>query len=159
MKILKGNKGINRIDMPQLKGFPIEGSEASKLKTSKSGKVDVTEAFLGHLCFAGIKMKHDFINPKKLKPTQNQLLVERIEDRLPELLADANHKKFTMPYIVSKDGYLLDGHHGWATVLTCIKLQQRKVKIRIIKVDLSIEELLKVALTFTNKIGVAAKLA
>lgn len=159
MKILKGNKGIKREAMPQLRGFPIPNSLASKLQTSSSGKVDVTEAFLGWLCAKGVTMKHDMVTPRKVKATQNQLLKDKVDLQVEEMLLDPEHKKFTMPYIVSKDGFLLDGHHGWASVIKCNKMQKKKTKIHIIKVDLPIKALLKKALKFTNNLGIAAKSA
>jgi hypothetical protein len=46
--------------------------------------------------------------------------------------------------IVSKDGYILDGHHGWATELT----RDPRAKITVWQVDLPIHDLLIEAQNF-----------
>ena len=83
-----GNKGIPRIQMPQLKGFPLPGSIASQFKAAKSGKIDFSDVFLTRLRDAGLETKRYQFNPTKLKSTQSQLQGSKIALQLRELEAD-----------------------------------------------------------------------
>lgn len=154
----EGNKGIARSFMPQLKGFPTPGSTADEMEKDKNGKVDVSAAFLEMLQEKGIKVKRFSILPTKLKATQNQLVGAKIAVRVTEMKDNPEHKKFKMPYFISSDHYILDGHHGWASVLGYCLVNKKSVKINVIEVDLKIKKLVKLTNEFTRQIGIAAKL-
>lgn len=154
-----GNKGIPRAQMPQLKGFPVPGSRAAEMEIEKSGKVDVSQAFLDMLTEKGIKTKRYKVDPTTLKATQNQLVGAKIAMRVGDMQVNPNHKKFKMPYFISKDGYILDGHHGWASILAYCLIEKKNVKMNVIEVDLKIRKLVALANDFTQEIGIAAKLA
>jgi hypothetical protein len=62
-----------------------------------------------------------------------------------------------MPYFISKDGYILDGHHGWASVLAHCLINKTTRKINVIEVDMKIKKLVKLANEFMRDIGIAAK--
>lgn len=152
-----GNKGMPRSVMPQLKGFPITGTTADGMEKDKNGKVDVSQAFLGMLADKGIKTKRYKVDPSTLKATQNQLVGAKIAMRVGQMQTNPNHKKFKMPYFISKDGYILDGHHGWASVLAYCLINKTSRKINVIEVDLKIKKLVKLANDFTREIGIAQK--
>ncbi len=154
-----GNKGVPRANMPQLKGFPVPDSTADSMAKDKNGKVDVSQNFLEMLEEKGIKTKRFKISPTKLKATQNQLVGARIAMRVGQMQDNPNHKKFKMPYFISKDGYILDGHHGWASVLAYCLIHKVIVKINVIEVDMPIKKLVKLANKFTTEIGIAQKIA
>ena len=155
----QGNKGMPRSVMPQLKGFPVEGTPAAEMLKDKNGKVDASQAFLDMLEEEGIATKRYKVDPTKLKATQNQLVGAKIALRVGQMADNPNHKKFKMPYFISKDGYILDGHHGWASVLAHNLIQKDSRKINVIEVDLKIKKLVKLAINFTREIGIAAKAA
>lgn len=154
-----GNKGMPRSVMPQLKGFPIPGTPAADMPKDKNGKVDVSQAFLDMLETKGIKTKRYKEDPTKLKATQNQLVGSKIALRVGQMQDNPNHKKFRMPYFISKDHYILDGHHGWASVLAYCLIEKKTKKINVIEVDLKIKKLVKLANEFTREIGIAQKAA
>lgn len=155
----EGNKGINRENMPQLKGFPIPGSPADSMKRSGSGKVDVSQKFLAMLKERGIKTRRYKADPSSLKAAQNQLVGAKIALRVAEMVDNPDHKKFKMPYFVSNDGYILDGHHGWASILSYCLLYKKTVKMNVIEVDMKIKKLIKLANEFMREQGIAVKTA
>lgn len=153
----QGNKGLPRSIMPQLKGFPIPDTTAASMPKDKNGKVDVSQAFLDMLAEQSIKTKRYKVDPSTLKATQNQLVGAKIAMRVGQMENNPNHKKFKMPYFISKDGYILDGHHGWASVLAYCLINKTTKKINVIEVDLKIKKLVKLANDFTREIGIAQK--
>jgi len=107
-----GNLGFKRKEMPQ-----IEGKNIPK--------------FLDYLKSEGVKYKETTIDSKSLKPTQNQFNQEKIQGMI-----DAIDQKKQHPIMVSKDGYVLDGHHRW---LAHFNLGR---KILVIRIDLAVEDAL-----------------
>jgi len=158
----KGNKGIPRKDMPQLKGKPTPGSWADKnLEKDKNGEVDGEDAFKAFLKQSNIKLEPEEVDVAQLKATQTELVGPKVAGMLQALKKDPNHPAITAPIFVSKDGYVLDGHHRWASMvgLNMADGKTDPVKMKTIKVDMNIEDLVKATNDFASKIGVAQKAA
>lgn len=154
-----GNKGVPRSEMPQLKGFPIAGKPAAALPVDKNGKVDISQLFLEELDAQGIATKRYKINPTELKATQNQLVGAKVAMRVADMVDNPDHKKFKMPYFISRDGYILDGHHGWASILSYCLIHKKNVQMNVIEVDMKIKKLVKFANAFMVEQGIAVKTA
>ena len=62
---------------------------------------------------------------------------------------------------VSRDGYVIDGHHRWAAVVGMDAADGvlGDELMNVIEVDLSIHEVLQDALEFTSDFGIASKAA
>ena len=83
--------GIDRKEMPQIDGKH-------------------TSDFLSYLSKKGIKSKKKRMNPSELKATQHQFHKAKIQS----LLDYMNKGTYDDQYIlVSKDNYVMDGHHRW----------------------------------------------
>lgn len=153
-----GNKGYERHEMPQLKGFPLPDSSAAMyVQPTKSGKLDMSDAFLSDLTYDGILTASYRTNPLSIRATQSQLQGSKVAKCLHELENDASHKKFSMSYYISRDRFLLDGHHGWASVLAYCLIHKQGLAINVIEVDMGIHKLVKYANAFMNKHGIGAK--
>lgn len=154
------NKGIPRKDMPQLKGKPIEGSWGDKnLPKDSKGEVDGEAAFKKMLENKGVKITNSMADVTKLKATQSQLVGAKIAGMYDALKKDPEHKGITAPIFVSKDGYILDGHHRWAamTALDMASGIKDTIKMPVHIVDMDIEDLVNETNKFAEKIGIAAK--
>lgn len=114
--LLKGNLGVPRIEMPQI--------SAAKLPE-----------FIQHLQAAGIAVHSETVPARTLKATQSELHADKIE----KLLDDG----FTRgkPVVVSRDSFLLDGHHQWAALRT----RHRDHPVDVVRVGLPIRKLLTAA--------------
>ncbi len=120
--------GIARADMPQL-----------------SGSAGVAAAFLANLQRSGIRVTRGEVPVGSLKATQREIsgpkvlgMAQRVKDD------DAFARKIREPVIVSRDGYILDGHHRWATMVSLDPSNQMQVN----RVDLPIHALLQSALAY-----------
>lgn len=154
------NKGIPRKEMPQLKGKPVDGSWGAKnLAKNDKGEIDGEAAFKKHLESKGVKMSKGSVPASELKATQNQLVGAKIAGMLQALKKDPKHEGITAPIFVSKDGYILDGHHRWAAMVGLDMADGVKdpVKMDVVKVDMSIEDLVDETNKFSNKLGIAQK--
>lgn len=159
----KGNKGIPRQDMPQFKGTPIAGSPADSLPKDRSGQVDTEQFFKKLLKKKGIKItKPVSISPDRLKATQSELVGVKVAG-MSKVLEDPNHPaygKITAPIYVSKDGYVLDGHHRWAAIVSHnVANPKNPIKMTVRVIDSDIVPLVKASNDFAQKMGIRAKKA
>lgn len=159
----KGNKGIPRQDMPQFKGTPIAGSPADSLPKDRSGQVDTEQFFKKLLKKKGIKItKPVSISPDRLKATQSELVGVKVAG-MSKVLEDPNHPaygKITAPIYVSKDGYVLDGHHRWAAIVSHnVANPKNPIKMDVRVIDSDIIPLVKASNDFAQKMGIRAKKA
>jgi len=122
--VCRGNLGIPRADMPQL-------------------EQNVVDSFLSDLQKEGVKVEKGRTPVGHLKATQREINAEKVEGMAKaheEYLR--NGKKGWSPgknpIIISKDNYVLDGHHRWAAMLTIGPGETMPT----VQVDLPMKELL-----------------
>lgn len=115
----RGNLGKGRSDMPQL-----DGKE---------------EEFVLSLSKEGIGVKREKVPAGRLYATQREINTEKVAGILGAIASGKlSLKKIASGLIISKDNYVLDGHHRWATILT----RDPRTDMDVIRVDLPIDELL-----------------
>jgi hypothetical protein len=122
---LRGSLGIPRKSMPQI----VKQDRPALLK------------FL-ELSYRVAQMR---VSPFDLRPTQNELITEKVLGAKKRLDGGA----WDRPIFVSKEGYILDGHHIWAAQV----LNNNPVDVW--KVDASISDLLKKAHAFLHRSSLA----
>lgn len=83
--------GIDRKEMPQIDGKH-------------------TSDFISYLKKNGVSSSKKKLNPNKLKATQHQFHKEKIQS-LMDYMDKGNYDD--KPILVSKDNYVMDGHHRW----------------------------------------------
>ena len=115
--------GVPRAQMPQIKSTLVPD-------------------FLEELAQQGIRMTRRRRRVGDLKPTQAELNL----DKAREMLRGQPEDSLRKPVIVSKDDYLLDGHHRWAA----LQLQDPESEIETIRVEVGIRELLRLAAEFSK---------
>ena len=163
-----GNKGIPRDAMPQAKGDVVEGSRAEKLLAKQNAErkakgkepkteVDGTKDFLAHMEKAGIKTgKPTRVRSDKLKATQNNMNGEKVGGMMTAKDFDPSKE----PIFVSRDGYVVDGHHRWAATVGKDAQDGRlgnNHKMNVIVLDAPISRILKEANAWTDSFGIKRK--
>jgi hypothetical protein len=132
--------GIDRKDMPQL------DARAPEYFRDLEGR--------------GISVQTKMVSPQSLQPTQHNVsatntakLVMGYRDGslMTKVQTDPSWRS-----IVSKDGYVLDGHHRWAAGVA-YSFEKPGFKVPVNVVDLPMKELLSDAAAFTAKAGIANK--
>jgi len=150
-----GNKGVARIDMPQLGGTPVKGSQADKLPKDKKGEVNAAEAFESHLEDMGVKVTRKSVKAASLKASQNELVGAKVAGMV-------NNKDFDPgggEIFVSRDGYVIDGHHRWAAQVGRDTSDGKlgDLKMKVVEVDMPISAVLREANNWTSSFGIAPK--
>jgi len=177
-KKLKKAKDIPRIDMPVIKSTDMKefqkklesGSidifeplakkewDALKIKTqfpkdldSSKGKDWVNLGRKdGDIKDDVIKTKLTKMSAKELLPSQNQIWLEVMVKGLLKF-GKVKPNSFTTKktIIVTKDKYILDGHHRWAQVM----LSDPNIKMDVLFVPIKFDSLAKIARSYGNAIG------
>ncbi len=114
----KNSRGISRKDMPQ-----IHKSKSVSFCCWLQTKFNVKSTFMNCRVF-------------RIKPTQSEYNQEKVLAKMDEGLE--NIKK---PFIITMDGYLLDGHHSYKAIMN---IDQSTV-VDAIRVQTTIESLIEYA--------------
>jgi hypothetical protein len=73
---------------------------------------------------------------------------------------DPNHPKITAPIYVSRDGYVIDGHHRWAAVVAYnAQNPDKQIQMKTTVLDQDIKDAIPMANKFAEDMGIAAKKA
>lgn len=165
-----GNKNIPRDQMPQFRGKPEPGSEAEKMPKDKNGEVETSHVFDKMLADQGIKVSEGTPVPAdSLKATQSELVGPKVVGMMGVLDKDCNNQKcdeknqqdyknITDPIYVSNDGYVVDGHHRWAAIVSHnVKNPDKQIPMNVRVIDDTIDKIIPKANKFAQDIGIAAK--
>ena len=161
------NLGIDRNDMPQFKGNARPNSLADQLpKDPKSNEVDTEEFFKLMLNKRGIEVNGGDndegieVEPDVLKATQMNMVGDKVAGMYGALEKDPTNRALTAPIYVSNDGYVLDGHHRWAAIVTYnAKNPNNPIPMKVRIIDLPIKPLVLLANDFADSIGIEKKAA
>ena len=154
------NLGIPREEMPQFKGKAIAGSRAADMPVNKDGEVDTEPVFREMLQQKGIKVTQTEIPADKLKATQNELVGAKVVGMLGALEKDPKNPDITAPIYVSRDGYVVDGHHRWAAIAAYnASHPDSQIQMKVNVIDSDIKDVIPMANKFAEDMGIAAKKA
>jgi hypothetical protein len=154
------NLGIPRDEMPQFKGNASPGSRAASMDADASGEVDTEPVFREMLQQKGIKTLQTEVPADKLKATQKDLVGAKVVGMMGALEKDPNHPKITAPIYVSRDGYVIDGHHRWAAVVAYNAANpDKQIQMKTTVLDQDIKDAIPMANKFAEDMGIAAKKA
>jgi len=154
------NLGIPRDQMPQFKGKPQAGTPAADMEVDKNGEVDTEPLFKKMLEEKGIKVVQTEIPSDKLKATQKDLVGAKVVGMMGALEENPEHPSITAPIYVSRDGYVIDGHHRWAAIAAYnAKNPDKQIPMKVQVIDQDIKDAIPMCNKFAEEQGVAAKKA
>lgn len=148
--------GFPRINMPQMRGMPVAGSYASTLKPNKAGKVDVSKEFIEHLNKEGIGVKTTEQRASHLRASQAEIVGARIIELMDAVKNEGKDLR-KRPIFVTKDNYVLDGHHHWAALVALGAGKGKDYKVPVHVVDIDIGTAITMANDFAKEAGIAPK--
>lgn len=148
--------GVPRIDMPQMSGVPQPGSRADALPRMAAPfghLVDGTADFVASLAQSGIKTEQQSTLASKLKASQKELVGATVA----AIMTAKGYDPGKMPIFVSRDNYVVDGHHRWAAQVGRDASDGRlgDLKVNIIRIDAPISEILHRANRWARAFGIA----
>jgi hypothetical protein len=125
IKIPKGNLGILRKNMPQIKSNHVP-------------------EFMKWLKTFGVSMITKSVAIKTLKMTQKEVSM----DKILGMINDAPEESLSKPIILSSDNYILDGHHRFVALYN----KNKNIKLTVYQVNVKIDALLELAHKFPKAI-------
>lgn len=150
--------GVPRVKMPQMAGKPVPGTPAAALPVNKDGEVNGADAFIAHMKNLGISVsKITPVPAASLKASQAELVGTNVAG----MLTNKNFDPGKDPIFVSRDGYVIDGHHRWAAVVgrDAADGHLGDSTMNVIRVDAPISEVLQLANHWSRKFGIQSKAA
>lgn len=143
--------------MPQFSGSPEAGSPADSMPKNSKGEVDGTNAFVEHMTALGVGVEERSVLASSLKASQNELVGEKVAG----MMNNPDFDPAGEAIFVSRDGYVIDGHHRWAAQvgrdLEDGAVGDLPLNVRV--VDMDIQEVLDEANKFAKDFGIAPKAA
>jgi len=162
MRTAEHPEGVERWLMPQIGGEPVAGTDADKLpkKFDDRGKasVDATEAYIAHLRSQGIEVSEITSVPAaSLKATQAELVGPQVAG----MMTNPDYDPAGAPIFVSRDKYVVDGHHRWAAQVGRDAGDGRlgQSTMKVYKIDAPIAEVIKVSQAWSKQFGIKGKKA
>lgn len=152
-------QGIPRVDMPQFSGKPVPGSPASRGPLKPNGKIDGAPFFAQHLRELGIPFspQPESMPAASLRATQREL----VGSDVAQMMLDRSFKLENKPIFVSRDNYVIDGHHRWAAAVGRDAEDGKlgDTTLRVVRIDAPITEVLAIAKKWSQDFGIAQKAA
>lgn len=146
--------GVPRLEMPQLGGKPVPGSEADKLPRNPWDKseVDGSKQFVTFLQGIGVKTSEEVLPATNLKASQREL----IGTKVGAMMRDKSFDPAKNPIFISNDNYVVDGHHRWAAVIgrDAEDGHLGDAKMNVVRVNAPISEVLHLANAWSEKFGI-----
>lgn len=136
---LNNNLGAERGRMPQL--------------STPEDQADF-EAALDKL---GIKHTKATFTPDQLTPVQAEMDMGNVGKIMESWLSPELRAKYKMDeqvLYVTRDGYVIDGHHRWASALLAQKASGQPINLKCVVVDLDHEDALRICNEYNDHIGV-----
>jgi len=156
-----GNLGIERAKMPQLSGKPRAGSAADAMPKNDKGEVNVGKMFTDSLRTSGVDVSERSVPASRLRASQAQLVGPNVawmmSDEGQKALGIGTSKQNRI--FVSRDGYVIDGHHRWAANvgLDSSDGSLGDIDMPVTMIDLPISEVLARANAFADEVGILPK--
>jgi len=153
------NLDIPRVEMPQLAGWVDRGSKAQALmpeadRDNPKAEIDLTPMWIAEMEANGVKATTTRATASHLRASQDELdgvKIASIAERM-----DAGTMK-DAPITVTKDGYVLDGHHRWGANIVR-DLRDNKpgdIDMPVIQLDIDIGTALFLAREFQERMGIS----
>lgn len=150
------SKGIPRAKMPQLGGKPRDGSRADALPRNDKGEVNIEEHFRKELRARGIDIEPKKVKASFLKASQEELDGPKVAGMSRAM---EQGKVPDAPIFVTRDGYIIDGHHRWASKVAIDAKDGSlgDIEMPVEMLDMEIGEALDFANQFALDFGIMPK--
>ncbi|SRR6266446_1692768 len=148
--------GMQRINMPQFSGHSRPGSPADDLPKDAKGGVNAGEEFIAHLKSLGISTKEESVPAAYLRASQREL----VGTKVAQMMAKKGRKLLEgKPIFVSRDNYVIDGHHRWAAVVGLDAGTKKfgNLRMDVHRVDAPISDVLHIAKKWSKMFGLESK--
>lgn len=152
-------RGIPRTAMPQLNGPALPGTEAALLAGGANKFIELDSEFRAQLRRDGIDVRNERVPAGNLRATQTQLTAATVAG-ITKAAESGNPKVRHMlkePIWVTRDNYVIDGHHRWASDEALAFSGQGPSQIEVQRINLPVNLAIPYANQFAQQMGIEAK--
>lgn len=150
---IAGDKSV-MLDLGKVhvKGTHLFARSAGKIDRKRMPQIpdEHRDAFVKYLGDAGISVADEHVDPKSLKPTQSNFAGPKVGAILRTIRKTGWPGN---PILVTRDGFILDGHHRWAAA-AMHAFEQVGVRIPVTRIDAPIAQVLQQGLDFDKAYGI-----
>jgi hypothetical protein len=136
------NLGAERINMPQLDAAD-------------------QEDFLAYAKRLGVGFKEAVARPQDLHPIQAEMDMGDVGKIKASWLDPELRKKYGMDdqfLFVTRDGYVLDGHHRWSSALLAEMESGKPINLKVMVLDMDHEDALKFVNEYNDHVGITRQM-
>ena len=140
----------------QVNGHTLFGGEGLGIKRKDMPQIpqDRRAEFLSDMADKGISTELKKVDAMDLRPSQSEISATKTARLYEHFKSDGIPKDKAI--LVSKDGFVVDGHHHWAAA-AAMGLMGKHSKIPVIQMDVNIKESLAVSKQWAADKGIAAQ--
>jgi|GEM_PF-4829795 len=128
------NLGIPRNQMPQVPS-------------------DTKAVFISEMEKRGARVQRGVADPSKLHPIQAEMSASKVGLIMKSLRKKGMKTDDGGRIIISKDNYVIDGHHRWAAA-AMLSFEDSSVKLPVIRVDMNHKDLIDATLAWNEATGI-----
>lgn len=136
------NLGAERINMPQL-----DAADQSD--------------FLAYCDALGVNYKDAIATPEQLHPIQAEMDMGDVGNIMASWLDPAKRAQYGMDdqyLFVTRDGYVLDGHHRWSSALLAQMQSGEQINLKVMVLDMDHEDALKFVNEYNDHVGITRQM-
>lgn len=150
-----------REDNPDLTNMHIEGTQlydednlGIPRKQMPQVPSDTKGAFINEMEKRGARVQRGVADPSKLHPIQAEMSASKVGLIMKSLRKKGVKTDDGGRIVISKDNYVIDGHHRWAAA-AMLTFEGNPIKLPVIKVDINHRELIAATLAWNEASGIS----
>jgi hypothetical protein len=149
-----GGVNLNRLSTTDGVSFAATGVKVSRAEMPQVPGSKKAE-FIAELDAKGVKSTRESVDPKSLKPIQSEISGQKSGQML-QSMRDGKLLEGDNPLIVSRDGFVVDGHHRWAAAVA--RSYEVPVALPVLRIDMDAAQLLGEVKAFSDAQSIPARL-
>jgi hypothetical protein len=114
---------------------------------------DTKAVFIGEMEKRGAKVVRGVADPSKLHPIQAEMSASKVGLIMKTLREKGTRTDDGGRIVISKDNYVIDGHHRWAAA-AMLSFENPDIKLPVIKVDINHRDLIDATLAWNEATGI-----
>jgi len=114
---------------------------------------DTKAVFISEMQKRGARVQRGVADPAKLHPIQKEMSASKVGLIMKRLREKGMKTGDDGRIIISKDNYVIDGHHRWAAA-AMLSFEDSSVKIPVIRVDMNHKDLISATLAWNEASGI-----
>jgi hypothetical protein len=149
-----------REDNPDLTNMHIENTQLYDednlgIPRNKMPQVpsDTKAVFISEMEKRGVRVQRGVADPSKLHPIQAEMSASKVGLIMKKLRKKGMKTDDGGRIVISKDNFVIDGHHRWAAA-AMLSFEDSSIKLPVIRVDMNHKDLIDVTLAWNKASGI-----